>query len=210
MNKKTLKRILAIGPHPDDIEFGCGGTLLKLSSEYEIHLLILTKGQIGGDGRTDEQDVSGNLIGAKKIWWGDYNDTEVPYSRQVINFFENIFNEIDPDIIFSNYYRDTHQDHRAVANNLMSATRYMKNVLFYEVPTSIDFNPTVFVDVEGVWEKKKELLKAHQSQIHETRVKGLSILDSAESCAIFRGFQGRVKYAEGFVPVRLNLNWAGL
>ncbi|MFH1415973.1 MAG: PIG-L deacetylase family protein [Elusimicrobiota bacterium] len=198
--------ILAIAPHPDDIEIGCGGTLLKLAGRYDIHLLILTKGRIGGEGRVKEQEASAAILNASKIWWGEYEDTQIPYTRECIDFFEKTINEIDPAIIFINYYRDTHQDHRATANNLQSATRYRRNVLFYEVPTSIDFTPTVFMDIRDVWERKKELLKAHESQINATRVEGLSILDSAESCAIFRGYQSRVKYAEAFMPLRLSLD----
>lgn len=201
------ENLLAIGPHPDDIEFGCGGTLLKLREKFNIHLLILTEGSIGGQERRKEQDVSAEILNASKVWWGKYKDTEVPYSRDVIEFFESIITEVDPAVIFINYFRDTHQDHRAAANNLMSATRYRKNVLFYEVPTSIEFNPTIFMDIRDSWEKKKELLNAHVSQVYETRVEGLSILESAESCAIFRGYQGRVKYAEAFVALRFSLDW---
>ncbi|MBN2406060.1 MAG: PIG-L family deacetylase [Elusimicrobia bacterium] len=205
----TKKSILAIGPHPDDIEFGCGGTLIKLSRKYSIHLLIITQGHVGGTGRKEEQEASARILKAEKVWWGCYEDTNVPYSKEVIDFLENSIREINPEIIFTNFFRDTHQDHRAVANNLQSATRYRKNVLFYEVPTSIEFNPTLFMDIEDSWEKKKELLRAHSSQVNATKVEGLSILESAESCAIFRGFQGRVKYAEGFVPIRLSLSCLG-
>ncbi|MFC2061579.1 PIG-L deacetylase family protein [Elusimicrobiota bacterium] len=199
--------ILAIGPHPDDIEFGCGGTLLKLTEDYNIHLLVLTAGDAGGKDRKKEQENSAGILQASKLWWGEYEDTQIPYSREVIKFLEDTIREVNPVILFTNYYRDTHQDHRAAANNLQSATRYKKNVLFYEVPTSIEFNPTIFMDIEDTWEKKQELLKAHSSQVNATRVEGLSILDSAESCAIFRGFQGRVKYAEAFYPLRFSLDW---
>ncbi|MFC2092069.1 PIG-L deacetylase family protein [Elusimicrobiota bacterium] len=201
------QNILAIGPHPDDIEIGCGGTLLKLCNDYNIHLLILTTGSIGGPDREPEQLSSAKILNSAKVWWGKYHDTEIPYSRQTIEFLESTINEVNPAIIFINYYRDTHQDHRATANNLQSATRYKKNVLFYEVPTSIEFNPTVFMDIGDVWEEKTQLLKAHESQIHATRVEGLSILESAKACAIFRGYQGRTKYAEAFLPLRFSLDW---
>ena len=51
--------------------------------------------------------------------------------------------------------------------------------------------------------EKMELLKVHASQVNKTRVENLTILESAESCATFRGFQGRVKYAEGFKALRV-------
>ncbi len=201
------KNILAVGPHPDDIEIGCGGTLLKLTKKFNIHLLILTGGSVGGKGRKKEQQASARIIDVEKIWWGNYTDTNIPNSREVIRFIEKIIKKVNPQIIFTNYFKDTHQDHRAVAESIQSATRYKKNVLFYEVPTSIKFNPSVFMDIGSVWEKKKEILKAHASQIDATRIKGLSILESAKSCAIFRGYQGRTKYAEGFLPLRFSLDW---
>jgi len=201
------RTILAIGPHPDDIEFGCGGTLLKLAGTYDVHLMVLTKGSMGGGERQAEQESCAAIMGAEKIWWGTYEDTNIPYSKEVINFFEDVIHELKPSLIFTNFYRDTHQDHRAAANNLQSATRYMKNVLFYEVPTSIDFNPTIFMDIGDYWKKKTQLLRAHASQVDATRIEGLSILKSAESCAIFRGYQGRMKYAEAFMPLRFSLDW---
>ncbi|MDA3793048.1 MAG: PIG-L family deacetylase [Elusimicrobia bacterium] len=205
MNNK--ENIIAIGPHPDDIEIGCGGTLLNLRKRYNIHFLIMTDGGAGGADRKEEQTKSAEILGAEKIWWGKYKDTHLPLSREVIKFVENILNKVDPVLIFTNYTKDTHQDHRILANNMQSATRYRRDVLYYEVPTSIDFNPTVFMDIGKSWEHKKELLKAHSSQIDAMRVEGLSILESARACAIFRGYQGRVKYAEGFVPLRYSLDW---
>ena len=61
----------------------------------------------------------------------------------------------------------------------------------------------MFVDIQGVLKKKFELLKTHASQVKKTKVKDLTILKSAESCANFRGYQGRVKYAEGFKALRI-------
>jgi len=59
------------------------------------------------------------------------------------------------------------------------------------------------VDIQDVLEKKMQLLEAHASQVNRTRVENLSIQESARSCANFRGFQGRVRYAEGFKSVRM-------
>ncbi|MFH1640376.1 MAG: hypothetical protein ABIA66_00260, partial [Candidatus Omnitrophota bacterium] len=54
-----------------------------------------------------------------------------------------------------------------------------------------------------VLEKKMELIKLHASQIDKTRIENLTILESAQSCANFRGYQGRVKFAEGFKALRV-------
>ena len=89
-----------------------------------------------------------------------------------------------------------------------SAARYARNVLFYEVLSTYDFNPSVFVDIGSVLDAKLRVLKTHRSQVYQTRVQDLSILESAKATAIFRGYQDRVKYAEAFVPMRLSLDFS--
>lgn len=198
--------VLAIGSHPDDIEFGCGGTLLKYAkAKHKVNLFVLTDGSFGGNPavRMAEQKKSARLMGAKDLFWGDVTDTEVVNNRQLIVKIENVIRKVRPDVVFLNYYQDVHQDHRASSLAGISATRYIKEVLFYEVPTTHSFDPDVFVDIQGVLERKLRLLELHASQLDKTRVKNLTILESARSCAMFRGFQGRVKYAEGFKALRL-------
>jgi LmbE family N-acetylglucosaminyl deacetylase len=200
-------KILAIGAHPDDIEFGCGGILYKLfKDKHKINLLVMTKGSVGGDSdeRWAEQKKSASILKAP-LFCGGFKDTDVPMGRELIQVIEKTLNKIKPDIVFVNYLEDTHQDHRNLAQAVETASRYMKNVLFYEVPTTLNFLPTVFFDIGPVMPKKEQLLKSHKSQVYKTRVKNLSIVESAKSAAIFRGYQNRVKYAEGFVPQRLSL-----
>jgi len=198
--------ILAIGAHPDDIEFGCGGTLLKYNaSGHNIFCLILTKGNFGGDPavRAKEQKAAADFIGARDIFWGGYNDTELVGDRETIQKIEEVVQKVSPDVAFLNYSDDVHQDHRAAALAGISATRYVKEVLFYEVPTTQHFEPNIFVDIMDTLEKKMNLLKLHASQVDRTRIENLTILESARSCANFRGFQGRVKFAEGFNALRV-------
>ena len=200
--------ILAIGAHPDDIEYGCGGALIKYSRlGHQVNLLIMTKGEVGARGnktlRQKEQLRSSKILHAKKIFWGGYQDTQISLGKELITRIEKTVKEVNPTFIFVNYMDDTHQDHRAVSQATNTATRYTKNVLFYEVPSTQNFNPTVFIDIQGVLSLKLAALEAHASQVTATKIKDLTILDSAKSNAIFRGIQGRVKYAEAFVPSRL-------
>jgi len=198
--------ILAIGAHPDDIEFGCGGTLIKYAATgHNVSLFVATDGSYGGESgvRIREQTEALKFLGAKELFWGDFKDTELEDSRELILKIEEIVLKVNPDIVFLNYPEDVHQDHRALAQAGVSATRYIKEVLFYEVPTTQHFEPDIFVDIEGVLEKKGWLLQLHGSQVNKTRVKNLTIVESAQSCANFRGFQGRVKFAEGFKALRV-------
>jgi len=201
--------ILAMGAHPDDIEIGCGGTLLKYSrAGHGVYLMVLTDGGQGGSAKTrrDEQLASCRILRAKEVFWGGYQDTEVPLTRQAIQQIEDVVKKIDPAFIFVNYFDDTHQDHRHLATCTVTATRYTRNVLFYETPTTQNFSPTVYVDIDGLLEDKVRSLEAHASQVLKTNVEGLSILEFARASAHFRGVQGRVRAAEAFVPLRLFIN----
>lgn len=202
--------ILGIGPHPDDLEYGCGGTLAKLAhAGHKIHLMVMTRGEMGGKTslREVEQEASVKILGAK-LYWGRYLDTQVPVDKLIIQNIEGVIRKTQPTLIFVPYHNDTHQDHRNVSQATMTATRYARNVLFYEVPTSLDFTPSVYVDIGDFLTKKFALLKAHRSQVYQTKVPHLSIIENARSVAIFRGFQNRVKFAEGFVPLRLSLDFS--
>ncbi|MFH1093977.1 MAG: PIG-L deacetylase family protein [Candidatus Omnitrophota bacterium] len=198
--------ILAIGAHPDDIEIGCGGSLIKYAKAgHKVFLLVLTCGEVGGNAevRKKEQEQSAKKMGTEKLFWGNFKDTYASDARALITVVENVINEVHPQTVFINYLHDVHQDHRAVAKACLSATRYIKEVLYYEVPTTNSFDPETFVDIGAVIDDKLELLKIHASQVNRTRVENLSILEVAKSCANFRGFQARVKYAEGFKAVRV-------
>ena len=202
--------ILAIGPHPDDIEIGCGGTLIKYARKgHNVFLLIITRGEMGGKGeiRYHEQMESARIIGAREVLWGGFRDTELTdRGNDTIHAVERHIAGIRPDFIFVNFFEDTHQDHRVVNRSVLSATRYVKNVMLYEVPTIKAFTPNVFVDVGSVLDKKLAALEAHASQILKTNIRDLSIIDVARSSAHFRGVQGRVPLAEGFVSERLFIN----
>lgn len=202
-------KVLVIGSHPDDFEFGCGGTLIKLSkNNSQINLLVMTKGEVGGDARIRQQEQLKVCKYLKaKIFWGRYKDTKIPLNKSLIDNIEKVIKEVKPDLIFTHYPKDTHQDHRNVAEATITATRYIRNVLFYETPSSIDFSPTVFVDIGDVIDEKLHLLQLHASQINATKVKSLSITEAATATSIFRGYQNRTKYAEGFVPLRLSLDF---
>lgn len=201
--------ILAIGAHPDDIEFGCGGTLIKYAQKgYNVFLMILTLGQMGGEGeiREKEQIASCEILKSKEVFFGKYTDTKLPLDQSVIDSIEKVLKIVKPEFIFVNYFDDTHQDHRHLAQATLSATRYIRNVLFYEVPTTQNFIPNVFVDIERTLKDKMAALQAHNSQVLRTNIEGVPITEMAKSSANFRGTQGRVKYAEGFISVRLFIN----
>ena len=203
-------KVLAVGAHPDDIEAGCAGTLAKYSRMgHEVFMLVMTEGGMGGEGKTrrEEQIASAEIIGPRELIWGGYADTQLtPSTNQLVQTIEGVIRRISPDFIFVHYGEDTHQDHRALAKATVSATRYVRNVLFYEGPTTENFSPTVFVEIKETIEKKLAMLFAHSSQVQKTNIEGVTIADMIRSTAVFRGIQGRVQLAEAFVPLRLFIN----
>jgi len=203
-------KMLVVGAHPDDIEIGCAGNLLKYANAgHDVYLLVMTLGEMGGDGqvRKEEQDRSAEIMKAKDLIWGGYKDTQLASNmNRMVSDIEVLLKKIKPDFVFVNYGDDTHQDHRALSRAALSATRYIKNVLFYEVPTTQNFSPSAFVDIKDTMDGKVASLLAHKSQVMKTNIEELSITDIAKSTAVFRGIQGRVLLAEGFAPLRLFLN----
>jgi len=202
-------RVLGVAAHPDDLELGCGGTLLKMyRAGHEIHVIIMSFGEAAGEAATrrKEQELAATFYGAKKVYWMGHEDTRVKVDRGAIDAVDEVLREVRPDIVFVHHGEDTHQDHRSTSTLVVSATRYTQNVLFYETSTTAGFSPEVFVDITGFVEDKCRLLRTHKSQWKTLRVGDLTVVDCARSMALFRGVQGRVKAAEGFVPLRLLLH----
>ncbi len=145
--RKASMNILAIGPHPDDIDFGCGGALIQYAKNGEnVYLLVITNGQFGGNPavRKKEQERCAKFIGAKKLFWGGFVDTEVVDGRKLIDKIETVIHATRPDMVLVNYLEDTHQDHRATSYATVSASRNIQKVIFYESPTSQNFHPDIF------------------------------------------------------------------
>lgn len=202
------RTVLAMGAHPDDIEIGCGGTLLRfIEAGAKVFLYIATKGDRGGNTeiRVKEAERSAARMGAEKIIWGDFIDCEIPHGLTLIQNVEEAVREAQPDTVFVHYSNDTHQDHRGLAVAAQSAARRVPNFLFYESPTTQHFQPVVYCDIEKTIMGKFELLEAHASQVARTNIEGLPITDIARAAAIRRGIEVYKRYAEAFLPTRLFL-----
>lgn len=190
--------VLAVGAHPDDIELGCGATLLAHRRRGDrVTMLVMTTGERGPQDRSsriDEQRDAANLIGAALIW-GGFEDGAVPEGRAAIDVVQRAMTACDADVVYTHTPRDTHQDHRATAAATLAAARRTRRVLMYEAPSTVGFSPTVFVDVVGLVDVKVDVLRAHVSQVLRN---GLVDLEAIEAQARYRGFQARVRHAEAF------------
>jgi LmbE family N-acetylglucosaminyl deacetylase len=166
-SQATPLRILAIGCHPDDIEIGCGGTLLTLLErrpEAEVTWVVLS-----ADGsRRDEAEASARqvLAGASAVDLRieSFRDGFFPHrSEEVKDWFENLKTSIDPAVIFTHTEHDRHQDHRLVSELTWNTFR-RHLILEYEVPKyDGDLgSPNVFVPIDPtVAARKLELIQEH-------------------------------------------------
>jgi LmbE family N-acetylglucosaminyl deacetylase len=130
-------RVLCLGAHPDDIEIGCGGALLELagkSQPLEIRWVVFS----GGRTRSKEARASaGHWLGAvpeKTIDLHDFRDGFFPDEWVGIKtVFEQLKESFEPDLLFSHFRDDLHQDHRIV-NELTWNTFRNHCILEYEIP----------------------------------------------------------------------------
>jgi len=153
-------RVLAIGAHSDDIEIGCGGTLLRLASE--VQQLDLTWVVLSADGsRADEARAGAEAFGATTVEVEAYEDAFFKYGREVKEHFEGLKARVAPDLVLTHHGSDLHQDHRLVAELTWNTFRDHL-ILEYEIPKyDGDLGaPNVFVQLdEEIARRKLEALQ---------------------------------------------------
>jgi LmbE family N-acetylglucosaminyl deacetylase len=183
--------ILAIGAHPDDIEIGCGGLLLKAGRHgHNIFMYTLTRGGASGDtnSRTRELKCSADFIGAKKLWIDNLEDTKLYLHHDLINRIEFFINKCKADVVYTHSVSDTHHDHRAVAESTLEAGRYVPNILAYEIPVTKNFKPQVYYDISDVLDDKLKLTGLFISQKDKAFIKSNALRGLAE----YRALQSRL------------------
>ena len=198
--------IMAIGAHPDDIELGCGGLLLKASRQgHNVSMYTLTRGAASGDPeqRTKELMQSAKFIGAKKLWIDNFEDTKLSLSSELINHIEFFINKADPDLIITHSLGDVHHDHRAVASSTIEAGRFMPNIMSYEIPLTKDFKPQVYYDISDVVDEKVELIKIFWSQQSKLYLKANAIKGLAEYRALQSRLNTSINYVEAFEVLKM-------
>jgi LmbE family N-acetylglucosaminyl deacetylase len=195
--------VLAVGAHPDDVELGCGATLLRhVARGDEVTILVMTAGQRGlveGMSRRTEQQAAASALGVR-LCWGGFVDGSVPDGPDAITVIDEAVATSGAETLYTHAPHDTHQDHRATATASLAAARRLSTVLQFETPSTQGFEPTVYVDVADTLEQKMVALRSHLSQVLR---QGPVDLEAIEAQARFRGFQGRIRYAEAFEAARL-------
>jgi len=162
--------ILCLGAHCDDIEIGCGGTLLHLKAaipQVKFHWVVFSANGL----RAQEATTAAELFTAgcqKQIVLKEHRDSFLPYSGGVVkDSFEEMKGQVNPDLIFTHWSGDAHQDHRLISELTWNTFR-THLILEYEIPKyDGDLGrPNVFVplDVPFYETKVDYLFQAFASQ----------------------------------------------
>jgi len=162
------ERVLAIGAHPDDVEIGVGGILLRhADSGDDVSILTLTGGEHGGAAgqRALESQRAAGLISAR-LFHSALPDRSVTDGADTISEIKRVIDEMDPTTIYTHSPRDLHQDHRNVHHATLVAARQVPRVLCYQSPSStVDFRPTRFVSIDAFLDRKLDAIRAYGSQV---------------------------------------------
>ena len=160
-------KLLAIGAHSDDIEIGCGGTILKLVEQgllSEVCWVVLT----GETKRADEARRSADAVirdvPSHRVILKDFRDGYFPYDgAEIKRFFEELKGELSPDVVLTHQRGDLHQDHRVTCELTWNTFRDHM-ILEYEIPKyDGDMgSPNLFVALEeSMCHKKIDHLMTH-------------------------------------------------
>ncbi len=207
---ESFKRILLLGPHPDDIEFSSGGTVSKML-EYgiDVHYAVFSMCEksvpdgLPKDTIKKELIQSADFLGIKKdnLYMYDYEVRCLPENRQkVLEDLVHLNKRIEPELIFVPSSKDVHQDHKTIYEEGLRAFKY-NMILGYEMPwNNFSSNYNLYVTLEDHNIKKKiQALRIYKSQ--DSR--DYNSEDFICSLAKVRGMQIREKYAEAFEVIRL-------
>lgn len=192
MSKKINKRALAIGAHPDDIEFSCTGCLLNLKEKgYDVYYIIATNGENGFKSgykpkrqrikiRYLEQLNAANILGVNKVYFLGHRDGFLENSNALRRGLVNIIRKVKPEIIFSfdpanrtfENINLQHRDHRKIGTAVFDAVFAARNNYIYpgegfQVSYLYLFGsdrPNYFHNINKQIDKKIEILSEHKSQ----------------------------------------------
>lgn len=204
-------RFLFLGPHTDDVELGCGGTIAKFSEKKaEIHVAVFSTAEKSvpkGFPKTqlrDEFQRAMSVLGIKKerLVVFNYEVRKLSYSRQeVLEELVALRKRIDPQVVFLPSGEDLHQDHQTV---YFEGLREFKDITLwgYELPwNTITFPTRGFVTLEERHIKKKwQALKEYKTQFALKRP--YFSLDFIRGLARIRGTQVKAEFAEAFDAIR--------
>ncbi len=202
-------KVIACGAHPDDPESSCGGTIARCADlGHEVVALYLTRGEAGIRGkapaeaaaiRTAEAQRACAILKARPVFAGQVDGrTEINEARY--NEFRTLIEAGNPDVVLAPWPIDSHRDHRAASLLVYDAwERGGRRFELYYSEVDLggetkNFQPTQYVEISAVVERKRLACIAHDSQNH-----GAFYARYHETMQRFRGLEYRCQAAEAFV-----------
>lgn len=224
--------ILAIAIHPDDVELGCSGTLMKhIDLGYKAGVLDLTRGELGtrGDVKTRMKEVAAasKLMKLHVRESLDFADGFFANDKKHQLELIRLIRHFQPNVVFANAKFDRHPDHGRSAELIRDAcfyaglpkieTKYkgVKQKAFrpkavYHYIQALHTEPDFVVDITGYFDRKVEVIKAFKSQFYhagsekgpQTFISSPQFMEFVRARAIHFGVPAGVTYAEGFTVNR--------
>ena len=232
-------KFLFFGAHPDDVEMGCAGTILRLKAAgHWVGICDLTKGEMGsrGDAKTrkEEANEASNLMGLDfrcNLSLPDAHLSNDTISKKKI---VEVIREQKPDYVFCNAAKDRHVDH-GVAHTLVKEACFLSGLLKYENDKSLKphrplniisyvqdeyLNPNLVIDISDIFNEKMSVVYCYKTQFFQEGASGpITPISTPEFMEYFSGRasqMGRliqVRFGEGFIaenPINPEiLNWFG-
>ena len=211
-------RVMVIGAHPDDIEFGCGGTVVKhiKNGDSVVYVCMTNTQSVDGvtgkilrtesENRTEVEEAA-QTLGCEIVEFLPFKDLHVPFNFTAVSKLDGLIKKYNIDTIYTHWAGDANQDHIATFKTTMAAARYVPNVYCYEqipVPrmseNQMDIN--YYIDISNEFDTKIKSSLCHESQIVKYKEHGFDVKENLEILAKFRGIQAKCKYAEAFKIIK--------
>jgi len=196
--------IIVFSPHPDDAEVMMGGTIAKYTKQGHNVLIVLVTIPNNKSLRRKEAIMASEILGAK-LQILDLDPYKLSFNRYLVEIFDGVLMRFTPDIIYTSWIHDSHQDHIAISHATIASARnntcslYMFEQSLPSGLPSYTFSGQAFVDISDTIETKVESVLAHNSQVkHFTD----QWIDGIRGRAAYWGFQINAKYAEAFEVVK--------
>lgn len=196
--------IIAFSPHPDDAEIVMGGTIAKYTQGGHNVLIVVVTIPNQREVREKESRKAAEILGAK-LSILDLDPYEIMFNRRLVETFDGVIKDFPPDVVYTSWLHDSHQDHVSVSNAVVTACRHIPSSLYMyeqEIPsgvTSGSFRAQAFVDISDVLDVKTNAVLAHQSQFLRY---GQKWIDAINGRAAYWGFRINAKCAEAFEVVK--------
>jgi bacillithiol biosynthesis deacetylase BshB1 len=220
--------ILAIGAHPDDIELGCGGSLILAADKGLTtgvadltHAEMSTRGTV--DKRSEEASEAARILGLSNRWTLGLPDALVGTDADHVLPIIRLIRETKPRMVLAPYWEDRHPDHSATGKLVRDAC-FLAGVSkvgegdrhrparIYHYMLSHPFEPSFVVDISTIWDRKMDAIEAYMSQFQsgeeglETAISQGGFLRYIEARSVWFGAMigaahGEAFYMPGPVPL---------